>query len=684
MRKCKLKNLDCASCAVKIEEELKKQKDVRYASVNFSTSELVVDTDDIEKVVEVVKKVEPEVEVIGVEFDEGSKVEKHTFKKETILIVISAILFVVGVVLQSFTHLTLIKYAAFLSAYLIVGYKIIWYAIKSLTRGIVFNENFLLTIATIGAIAIHEMPEAVGVMLFFRVGELFQDFAVGKSRMSIKALLEIKPTFANLKVNGEIVRVKPENVKVGDLIVVKPGEKIPLDGVVVKGTSVVGTSALTGESKPRSVAEGDEVLSGMVNMSDLLTIKVTKPFSDSTVARILQLVEEAGSRKAKAEKFITRFARYYTPVVIAVAVGIAILPLIVFGESFTPWIYRALVLLVISCPCALVLSIPLSYFASIGKAAREGILIKGANFIDALKSTKIVAFDKTGTLTKGSFKVTEVVAKNGFSIKDVLRFAALAEMHSNHPIAKSIIEAYGDVSGSVKSYKELAGRGIKAEIDDYTILAGNDALMHEMNVVHDSCDFEGTVVHVAVNGVYAGYIIVADQLKDDAKKAIKDLKELGCKVVMVTGDSREIAERVASQLDVDEYYAELLPEDKVKVIESLRVGKNKVAFAGDGINDAPVIARADVGIAMGGLGSEAAIEVADVVIMDDKPSKVSKSIRLSHRTQNIVWQNIGFALAVKGFFIVLGLLGMATMWEAVFADVGVTLIAILNSMRILM
>lgn len=686
MKKYKLKNLDCANCAIKIEKELKKQEDVKFAAVNFSTSELVVDAKNIEKVLKTIKKVEPEVEVLEVDSkDEKEEERGKDPKKEIISIIASAILLAAGIILEQPLHsIPAAEYTVFLSAYLIAGSKIIWKAVRNLTRGIVFDENFLLSVATIGAIAIHEMPEAVGVMLFFRVGEFFQDLAVGKSRRSIKALLEIKPTYANLKVDGETVRVKPEEVEVGSFIVVKPGEKIPLDGVVVEGLSVVDTSTLTGESKPRSVVEGDEVLSGMVNMSGLLTVRVTKPFSDSTVSRILQLVEEAGGRKARAEKFITRFARYYTPAIIAMAAGIATLPPIMFGEAFAPWLYRALVLLVIACPCALVLSIPLSYFASIGKAAREGILIKGANFIDALKSTKIVAFDKTGTLTQGSFRVAEVVAKNGFDDREVLKFAALAETHSNHPIAKSIIEAYGMTNGTVKSYQELAGRGVRAEIDGYTIIAGNDALMHEMGIEHDSCDVEGTVVHVAVNEVYAGYIVVADQLKDDAKKAVEELKKLRCKVVMVTGDSKEIAERVASQLGIDEYYAELLPEDKVGVIEKLKVReKDNVAFAGDGINDAPVIARADVGIAMGGLGSEAAIEVADIVIMDDKPLKVPRSIKLSQRTQRIVWQNISFALAVKGFFIALGSLGMATMWEAVFADVGVTLIAVLNSMRIL-
>jgi Cd2+/Zn2+-exporting ATPase len=602
---------------------------------------------------------------------------------EVIPILVSGIFFISGTAFEQVIHLSFIEYALFLLAYLIAGYRVIWKAVKNLARGVVFDENFLLTIATLGAIAIHEMPEAVGVMLFFRVGELMQDVAVGRSRRSIKSLLELKADCANLKIGGEVVKVKPEEVEVGNLIVVRPGEKIPLDGVVVEGSSVVDTSALTGESRPRGVAEGNEVLSGMVNMSGLLTIRVTRPLSQSTVSRILQLVEEAGSRKAKAERFITRFARYYTPAVIALALGIATLPPVLFAEPFAPWIYRALVLLVISCPCALVLSIPLSYFSAIGKAARDGILIKGANFIDALKSTTVVAFDKTGTLTEGSFKATQVVAVNGFESEEVLKFAAIAEMHSNHPIARSIIEAYGKVGGTTECYQEIAGRGVRAEIDGNTIIVGNDALMHEFGIEHESCDVEGTVVHVAINGVYAGYILVADRLKDDAKTAVEDLKRIGCRVVMLTGDSREIAERIASLLDVDEFYAELLPEDKVRVIERIRKENRPVAFAGDGINDAPVIARADVGIAMGGLGSEAAIEVSDVVVMNDEPSKVARLIRLSQRTQRIVWQNISFALAVKGFFITLGSLGIATMWEAVFADVGVTLIAVLNSMRIL-
>lgn len=483
--------------------------------MNFSTSELVVDVDDEEKIVGLIKNVEPEVEVVKLK-ESGEEEELKEIRREIIPIAIVGILFAFGLVFEQTLHdIPAVEYALFLSAYFIAGYKILSNAVRNIKRGVVFDENFLISLATIGAMAIHEMPEAVAVMIFFRVGEFMQDLAVGKSRRSVKSLLAIKPDYANLKVDEEIKRVKPEDVKVGDLIVVKPGERIPLDGVVVEGSSVVDTSALTGESKPREVVEGGEVLSGMVNLSGLLTVRVTKPFSDSTVSRVLELVEEAASRKAKAEKFITRFARYYTPAVIILASTIAAIPPLILNEPFTPWIYRALVLLVISCPCALVISIPLSYFASIGKAAKRGILIKGANFIDVLKSTRVVAFDKTGTLTEGSFKVASVVATNGFSEEDVLKFAAIAEKHSNHPIARSVVEAYeGDADLSVERYQEFAGRGVVAEGDGYTIVVGNDLLLHEMGVDHEFCEAEGTVVHVAVNNVYAGYIVVADRLKE--------------------------------------------------------------------------------------------------------------------------------------------------------------------------
>ncbi len=603
----------------------------------------------------------------------------HKSKTEFITITISAILFVFGLVFKGSTG-----YALLLLAYLLVGWNVIFSALKNLKEGKIFDENTLMTVATLGAIAIHEIPEAVAVMLFYRIGEFLQTLAVKRSRRSVRSLLELKPTFANLKVNGEVKRVKPEDVKVGDSIVVKPGERIPLDGVVVDGSSIVDTSALTGESKPKRVGVGDEVLSGMINLSGTLTIKVTKPFSESTVSRILELVERARSRKAKVERFITRFARYYTPAVIFLAVCVAFLPPLILKESFSKWLYRALVLLVISCPCALVLSIPLSYFASVGRFAKDGILVKGSNFIDLTSRTRVVAFDKTGTLTKGTFKVVDVVTRNGFSREEVLKLTALAELNSNHPIAKAVVEAY-DVRGLenlIESHEEIAGMGVRARIDGKTVIAGNDAMMHFEGIEHDTCDVEGTVVHVAVNGIYAGYLKVSDEIKEEAPYAISELRKLGCRTVMLTGDGEDVAREVARRLGIEEFYAELLPMDKVRIVRSLK--ENGVTlFVGDGINDAPVIAEADVGVAMGALGSDVAIETADVVIMDDKVSKIPKAIRLSRRTRNVVWQNVAFILSVKGLFLALGILGIATMWEAVFADVGVSLISTLNSIRLL-
>ncbi len=597
-------------------------------------------------------------------------VEVELPKIEIAEIAVASIVFALGVFVSK--DLLFIAYA-------ILAWRIFYRAIVNRK---VFDEYLLISVATVGAILVGEVSEAVAVVLLFRIGELLQDYAVNKSIRSVEALLRIKPSFANLKTPEGVVRVKPEEVKVGDTILIKPGERVPLDGVVREGESFVDASALTGESVLRHVKAGDKVFSGMVNVNGLLTVEVTRPFEDSTVSRILKLVEEAESRKAKTEKFITEFSRYYTPAVIALAFLVASLPPLLTGANLDVWVYRALILLVIACPCALVLSVPLSYFASIGKAARRGILIKGANFVDVLNSAKIVALDKTGTLTLGRFSVVEVVPKNGFSEIELLKFAAIAEKNSNHPIAKSIVEAWGNLDVSVSRHVEIPGRGVEVEFEKYRIVAGNDALLHLMEVEHDTCDVKGTVVHVAVNGVYAGYIIVSDKIKEDSKEAVELLKSLGCRVVMVTGDSDEVAEKVARELGIDEYYAELMPEEKVRVIEELKKD-GKVVFAGDGINDAPVIANADVGIAMGGLGSEAAIDVSDVVIMDDKPSKIPESIRLSRKTKKIVWQNIFFALGVKSFFITLGILGMATMWEAVFADVGVTLIAVLNSMRLL-
>ncbi len=591
-------------------------------------------------------------------------------KIEIAEIVVATIIFTLGIFVS--------KNSLFL-AYVILSWRVFYRAIVNKK---VFDEYFLISVATVGAIVIGEVSEAVAVVLLFRIGELLQDYAVNKSVGSVETLLRLKPNFANLKTSKGVVKIRPEEVKVGDTILIRPGERVPLDGVVKEGESFVDVSALTGESVLKYVKAQDKVFSGMVNVNGLLTVEVTKPFEDSTVSKILKLVKEAESRKAKTEKFITEFSRYYTPAVIGLAFLVALLPPFLMGANLDVWIYRALILLVIACPCALVLSVPLSYFASIGKAAREGILIKGANFVDVLDSAKIVALDKTGTLTIGRFSVVDIVPKNGFEKAELLKFAAIAEKNSNHPIAKSIVEEWGELDVDVSKHKEIPGKGVEVEFENYRIVAGNDSLLHLMKIEHDTCNVKGTVVHVAVNGIYAGYVIVADKIKEDSREAVELLKGLGCRVVLVTGDSNDVAERVARELGIDEYYAELMPEDKVKIIEELKK-EGKVVFAGDGINDAPVIANADVGFAMGGLGSEAAIDVSDVVIMDDKPSKIPETIKLSRKTKKIVWQNIFFALGIKSFFITLGILGMATMWEAVFADVGVTLIAVLNSMRLL-
>ncbi len=614
-------------------------------------------------------------------------------KLEIIFTISSLVLLVVGLIFEKKLHATpysFAEYLVFITAYLLSGWQVLLTAGRNLLKGKFFDENFLMSIATLGAIAIHQLPEAVGVMLFFKVGELFQELAVQRSRKSIKTLLEIRPDYANLKINGEITKVSPETVKLGDIVLVKPGEKIPLDGEVIEGSSQVDTSALTGESVPRNVKVGEIVLAGMLNKSGVLSIKVTKLFGESSIARILNLVENASTKKAETEKFITKFAKYYTPIVVFVSLTVAILPpLIIQGATFAEWIYRALIVLVVSCPCGLVISIPLGYFGGIGGAASRGILIKGSTFLDSLAAVGTVVFDKTGTLSKGVFKVTQIVPQNGFTEAQLLALAVQVESQSNHPVAQSIKEAYKESISpfEIQDYEEIGGHGIKAKIDNKIIIAGNDRLLHRKNIEHDLCDVAGTVVHLAVDNLYAGYIVISDELKEDAKEAIEGLKRLGIqKIVMLTGDNQAAAERISKELGLEAFVANLLPEDKVKEIEKLisEAPKNsKVAFLGDGINDAPVIARADVGMAMGGLGSDAAIETADVVIMTDAPSKVTEAIKFGQKTRQIVWQNISFALSVKVVFIVLGVSGAATMWEAVFGDVGVALIAIFNSMRIL-
>ena len=693
MKKYRLKNLDCASCALKIEDNLKNLHEVKFVNVNFANSTLTIDTDNFEKVKARIKELEPEVEVESHE-KESTMVSTSELaeNKWTIIKAASGLLFLLaGIIFEDKIHNTpfhIAEYLVFGTGYLIAGWKVIASAVKNIIRGQVFNEQFLMTIATLGAFAIDQMPEAVAVMLFYMTGELFQDIAVNRSRKSIKSLLEIKPDYANLLINDEMTRVSPERIKAGDTIIVKAGEKIPLDGEITEGDSFVDTSTITGESVPRKVKVKDPVLSGMINQTGLLKIKVAKLFSESTVSKILELVENASSKKADTEKFITTFAKYYTPVVVIGALFLAILPPLLFsGQTFNDWIYRALVVLVISCPCALVISIPLGYFGGIGSASRKGILVKGSNFLDALTQVKTIVFDKTGTLTKGEFKVTEIVISNGFSKEEILEYAAYAETNSNHPVAISISTAFGKDTDNtrIKQVEEISGYGIKAVIDDRIILAGNDKLLHKEKIEHPVCIVEGTVVHVAIDNKYAGYIIISDTLKDDAIEAIEKLKSKNIQTVMLTGDNKFAALAFAKRLKIDTYFSELLPQDKVKHIESLILEnkEGKVAFVGDGINDAPVIARADVGIAMGALGSDAAIETADIVLMTDSPAKVSVAIDVARRTRNIVWQNIFFAMGVKLFFIVLGVIGIATMWEAVFGDMGVALIAVFNAIRIL-
>ncbi len=573
-------------------------------------------------------------------------------------------------------------------AYLISGWNVISKAIKNAFRKNFFDENFLMTIATVGAILINELHEAVMVMFLYYVGEYLQKVAVKNSRNSIRSLLEIRPQYAQLKINGGVVKKDPSEIKVGDIVVVKPGEKIPLDGIILSGSSFADTFTLTGESVPKPISESDMVLAGMINKTGLIEIKVTKPFSESSIAKIMHLVEFAVHKKAKTEKFITKFAKVYSPIVVAIALAVAILPpVLTASQTFTTWIYRSLVILVVSCPCALVISVPLSYFAALGSASKRGILIKGSSHLDTLNEITTVIFDKTGTLTKGVFKVAEVVTRNNFSKTEVLWYAYLAESNSNHPIADSIRAAFDKIPllPEIKEQQEISGQGIKVTVDGKKIIAGNDKLLHAENIPHDVCTVEGTVIHIAVDSVYAGHIIISDELKDDSLSAIEDLKSLGISnTIMLSGDSKFSTSIFAQKLNVKESYSELLPEDKLTLLEDimLKNEKGKVAFVGDGINDAPVIARADVGIAMGGLGSDAAIESADVVIMEDQPSKVAEAVMVARKTRKIVKQNVIFSLSVKFLFILLGSLGVASMWEAVFGDMGVALIAILNSTRI--
>ena len=608
-------------------------------------------------------------------------------KKRLYLIIISFILFIFSILVK-FENIW-INNIIYIISYLLVGAKIVQKAVKNILKGEVFDENFLMAIATLGAFGIGEFPEAVAVMLFYQIGELFQDYALDKSRKSIASLMDIRPDYANVNRNSKIEKVNPSDVKIGEIITVKPGEKIPLDGIIKTGSSMVDTSALTGESIPREVTVGDNVLSGYINKNGLLTIEVVKEFGESTVSKILDLVENASNKKSQSEKFISKFAKYYTPIVVIVALILALIPPFIFkGTTFVEWIYRALTFLVVSCPCALVISIPLGFFGGIGGASKIGVLIKGSNYLEMLSNTEIVVFDKTGTLTEGVFEVQNVNAI-GISQKELIKIVAYAENFSNHPTAESIKRAYGEEINKelVGKTEEISGYGIEAIVEDKEVLVGNEKLMKKRNIAFEKCNEVGTILYVAINNKFAGHILISDKIKNDSKLAIDELKKLNVKkTVMLTGDRKEVGEAVAKKLELDEVYTELLPDGKVKKVEELIKEKSKngkVVFVGDGINDAPVLALSDIGIAMGGLGSDAAIEAADIVIMTDETSKISKTMKISKKTMRIVKENIIFAIFVKIMVLILSAIGIANMWEAVFADVGVSILAIINSLRML-
>ena len=607
-------------------------------------------------------------------------------KKKSFKIIISLILFLIAMIINFNNEL--INKGIFIIAYIIVGLEIIRKALRNIFRGKVFDENFLMTVATVGAFGIGEFPEAVAVMLFYQVGELFQSYAVDKSRKSIASLMDIRPDYANIEKDGKVLKVDPDDVKIGDIIIIKPGEKVPLDGIVIEGNTSLDTKALTGESLPREVTPGDEILSGSINIFGLVKVKVSKEYGESTVSKILDLVENASSKKSKSENFITKFAKYYTPIVVIIAVLLVVVPVIFFGGEFSDWIYRALSFLVVSCPCALVISIPLSFFGGIGGASKMGILIKGSNYLEAIASTEIIVFDKTGTLTEGIFEVQKINPKD-IDENDLLENAAYAECYSNHPISLSIKRAYGKQidKSKIKSTEELSGRGIVAIINGKNVLVGNEKLLNENNIEFEKNNDVGTILYVAIDNKYVGNIVIADKIKEDAKDSIISLKKSNIKqAVMLTGDRKAVGENVAGILGIDKVYTELLPDGKVEKVEELlkkKSEKGKLAFVGDGINDAPVLALADIGIAMGGLGADSAIEAADIVLMTDEPSKIVDTIKLSKKTMKIVKENIIFAISIKVLVLILSAIGISTMWEAVFADVGVSIIAILNALRVL-
>ena len=684
-----LEGLNCANCARKIEEKVGKMEGVKESNLNFTTTTLnvklerkVKEEHAINEIKKIVEALEPHVKVEK-KVSGKTNVQRAKFEVKPTLI-IGTILYLIAVIGDFQGTLGLILFGA---SYLLIGGEVVLTAIKNIAKGQVFDENFLMTVATIGAFSISEYPEAVAVMLFYEIGETIQGYAVNKSRSSISSLMDIRADYANIIIDGKEKKVSPETVKVEDIILVKPGEKIPLDGIVVEGESFVDTSALTGESVPRKIAVNDEILSGGINTNGVLKVKVTKKFGESTVSRILEMVENAANKKANTEKFITKFAKVYTPIVVALAILIAVVPSIFIKDAlFSTWLYRALVFLVVSCPCALVVSVPLGFFAGIGGASKKGVLVKGSNYLELLKDLETVVFDKTGTLTEGVFTVTEINTNN-IQKEKLIEVAAMAESFSNHPIAISIIKEYGKEIDKevIEEYEEIAGHGIKAVINNEEILIGNAKLMNQFNISYNEVDSIGTVVYCAINGEFKGSIVISDKIKENADEALINLKAAGVKkTVMLTGDNKKTAEKVGEKVNIDEVHSELLPLGKVKEVEKLLKASNKngrLAFVGDGVNDAPVLARADIGIAMGGIGSDAAIEAADVVLMKDDINALVDAINVSKKTNKILWQNIIFALGVKVIVMVLGTFGIANMWTAVFADVGVTIIAIINSTR---
>ena len=687
--------LDCANCAAKIEEKLNKTEGILGANIDFLAKKLTLQFKNSldqkrieEKVQKIIDKIEPGVTIAQSNVKNEDHVdEESSMTKDLIIFGIGILLFIGGLLIAEGT---VFRYVLLILSYFIIGGEVVLKAVNNIYRGKVFDENFLMTIATMGAFAIGEHPEAVAVMVFYQVGEFFQDVAVNRSRRSIRKLMSIRPDVATIKRGNTSVEMRVEDVQTGEIMIIKPGERIPLDGEVLSGDSTIDTKILTGESVPVNVTKGEMVLSGCININGLLTVKVTKLASESTVSKVLELVENATSKKAPTENFITKFARVYTPIVTSLAVLIAVIPpLVIQGATFEEWIYRALIFLVISCPCALVVSIPLGFFGGIGAASRNGILVKGGNYLEALNNIEIAVFDKTGTLTEGTFTVTEINTANGATQEELLEKAAYVESFSNHPIAVSVVNKYNkEIDQSlITDVEEISGHGVKAAYQNDIIAIGNARLMKREGVEFKESIALGSIIYIAINGKYVGNIVVSDQIKQDSKTAIKMLKSLGIKkTVMLTGDKKLVADAVGQELDIDEIHSELLPEDKLNIVEKLLLQKSsrgKLFFVGDGINDTPVLARADIGIAMGGLGADAAIDVADVVIMNDEPSKIGTAVFVAKRTRKIVWQNIYFALGVKLLFLALGAVGIATMWEAVIADVGVSLLAVLNAMRVL-